>query len=77
MIRDMDWPPPKSWTIVYISWDTMLANKSARAILDWIEGYQSHSRYQLRGPEDDPTSGFMFYFEDHRDATIFQLKWSP
>ena len=47
-------------------------------MLDWIEKeYAGFARYQLRGYETsmDPTAGFLFYFEDERDANIFILKW--
>jgi len=47
-------------------------------MLDWIENdYAGLARYQLRGYEtpDDPTAGFLFYFEDERDANVFILKW--
>jgi hypothetical protein len=47
-------------------------------MLNWIEKeYAGFARYQLRGYEtpDDPTAGFLFYFEDERDANVFILKW--
>jgi hypothetical protein len=45
--------------------------------LYWIEvEYQGNGQYQLRGPEKDPASGFLFYFENIKDAIIFVLKWA-
>jgi hypothetical protein len=40
-----------------------------------VNEYAGFGRYQLRGPEWNPTAGFLFYFEDARDAEVFILKW--
>jgi hypothetical protein len=45
-------------------------------VTNWVENeYAGFGRYQLRGPDWCPTAGFLFYFEDERDAEIFILKW--
>jgi len=77
MLKDETLPFPEHWTKVFISWDRMLEHKpNVRKMLGWIENeYLGFARYQLRGPADDPTSGFLFYFEDDKDANIFILKW--
>lgn len=75
MIRDDAWPPTKAWTQVFVSWDSMLTNGTTRPLLDWVKKHRGYGKYQLRGPDLDPTSGFLFYFEDARDATMFKLKW--
>ena len=34
------------------------------------------ARYQLRGSDaSEHNGGFLFYFEDARDATVFRLTW--
>jgi hypothetical protein len=72
------YPPPLDWFPVFISWDRMLKQQpNVQDLLYWIEvEYQGHGQYQLRGPEKDPESGFLFYFENIKDAIIFVLKWS-
>jgi hypothetical protein len=44
-------------------------------VTNWVEQYNGVGRYQLRGPDWEPTAGFLFYFEDPRDAEVFVLKW--
>lgn len=77
MIQDKTWPPPEHWTQVFISWDRMLDRAPhVHDVMDWVEKhYQSPGKYQLRGPPDDPASGFLFYFQDPKDATIFILRF--
>jgi hypothetical protein len=71
------YPPPESWTPVFVSWERMLEHRPlVHDLLFWIEQvYEGHGQYQLRGPADDPASGFLFYFEDSRDAGWFVLHW--
>lgn len=79
MIKDETFPFPEHWTKVFVSWNRMLEHRpSVRQMLDWIEKeYTGIARYQLRGYDtaNDPIAGFLFYFEDERDANIFILKW--
>ena len=79
MIKDESLPFPEHWTRVFVSWRHMLEHRpDIRHMLNWIEKeYAGFARYQLRGYEtpDDPTAGFLFYFEDERDANVFILKW--
>jgi hypothetical protein len=78
MIKDESMPYPTHWTQVFVSWERMLEQHGpdCRQILNWIENeYSGVARYQLRGPNWEPTSGFLFYFEDARDAEVFILKW--
>jgi hypothetical protein len=78
MIKDESMPFPTHWTQVFVSWERMLEQHGpdCRQILNWIENeYLGVARYQLRGPNWEPTSGFLFYFEDARDAEVFILKW--
>ena len=77
MLKDETLPFPNHWTQVFIAWERMLEHKpNVRDMLDWIEKeYTGFARYELRGPESDPTAGFLFYFEDERDAITFTLRW--
>jgi hypothetical protein len=78
MIKDESLPFPNHWTQVFISWDRMLGleGPNCLSVVDWVENqYTGFGRYQLRGPNWEPTSGFLFYFEDERDAEVFILKW--
>lgn len=77
MIKDDTWPTPENWTQVFVSWDRMLDHAPpVHDVLKWVEQtYRGLGRYQLRGPQEDPASGFLFYFEDPKDATIFILRF--
>jgi len=77
MIQDELWPPPSDWTQVFIPWERMLEqDPNCLDVSRWIEQeYRGIGRYQLRGPDWEPTAGFLFYFEDPRDAEVFILKW--
>lgn len=77
MLKDETWPAPDEWTQVFMPWERMLAKQpDCQTILGWVEKeYHGVGRYQLRGPAEDPTAGFLFYFEDPRDAEMFVLKW--
>jgi len=79
MIKDETFPFPEHWTQVFVSWNRMLEHQpNVRQMLNWIENdYTGLARYQLRGyaTPEDPTAGFLFYFEDELDANIFILKW--
>jgi hypothetical protein len=78
MILDDTWPPPKDWTQVFIPWERMLEqNPNCLELTNWVENeYRGIGRYQLRGPDWAPTAGFLFYFENEKDATMFTIKWS-
>ena len=71
------YPPPEDWIPVFIGWERMLEHRpGVQDLLAWVEHeYQGFGQYQLRGPATHPTSGFMFYFEDERDAEVFSLRW--
>ena len=71
------YPPPENWIPVFVSWNRMLEHlPHVQDLLFWIEQYyEGYGQYQLRGPERNPTEGFMFYFEDERDASFFILNW--
>ena len=77
MIKDETFPFPDNWTQVFVAWERMLEHRpDVRHMLNWIEKeYKGIGRYQLRGPPWNPTAGFLFYFEDERDANVFILKW--
>jgi hypothetical protein len=77
MIKDDSFPFPAHWTQVFIPWERMLEQRpNCHDLTNWVEKeYTGFGRYQLRGPEWNPTSGFLFYFEDERDALVFMLKW--
>jgi hypothetical protein len=77
VIKDETWPPPAHWTQVFVSWDRMLDHSPhVHDLLDWVEKeYRGLGRYQLRGPREDPVSGFLFYFQEPKDATVFVLKF--
>ena len=76
MLRDETVPFPEHWTKVFVSWNRMLdKNPPVHAMLDWVDQHPSPTRFQLRGPERDPTAGFLFYFEDAHDAEVFVLRW--
>ena len=77
MIKDESMPFPNHWTQIFVSWDRMLEqDPNCLKVIHWIENeYKGLGRYQLRGPDWCPTAGFLFYFEDPRDAEIFVLKW--
>jgi hypothetical protein len=76
MTQDDFWPPPENWTQVFISWDRMLEqDPNCLEVTNWVEQYNGVGRYQLRGPPWNPTAGFLFYFEDPRDAEVFILKF--
>jgi len=77
VIKDESYPYPTHWTQVFVSWDRMLKqNPNCLEITKWLENeYKGFGRYQLRGPDWDPAAGFLFYFEDNRDATAFILRW--
>lgn len=77
MIKDESMPFPTHWTQIFVSWERMMEqDPNCLEITNWIEKeYKGIGRYQLRGPDWCPTAGFLFYFEDARDAEIFVLKW--
>lgn len=77
VIKDETVPFPGHWHTVFVPWQRMAKqNPNCLDLLHWIENdYLGFARYQLRGPALDPTAGFLFYFEDSRDATVFTLKW--
>lgn len=77
MIKDETMPFPSHWTQVFVSWERMLEQQpNCQDVINWVENeYAGFGRYQLRGPNWEPTSGFLFYFEDERDAEVFILKW--
>ena len=76
MIKDETMPFPSHWTQVFVSWDRMLEqDPNCLEVTNSVEQYNGIGRYQLRGPNWEPTSGFLFYFEDERDAEVFILKW--
>ena len=76
MIKDESFPFPDHWTQVFIPWSRMLEQRpNCLEVINWVEQYNGIGRYQLRGPNDDPTAGFLFYFEHPHDAEIFTLKW--
>jgi hypothetical protein len=77
MIKDESFPFPAHWTQVFMPWERMLEQRpNCHDLTNWVEKeYTGFGRYQLRGPEWNPTSGFLFYFEDERDALVFMLKW--
>lgn len=77
MIKDETFPFPEHWNKVFISWERMLEHRpDVHELLDWVENkHKGFGRYQLRGPNWNPTAGFLFYFEDERDAIVFMLKW--
>jgi hypothetical protein len=77
VLKDETFPFPEHWTRVFVSWERMLEHRpSVHHMLHWVEKeYVGFARYQLRGPAQDPTAGFLFYFEDERDANVFILKW--
>jgi hypothetical protein len=77
MIKDETFPFPNNWTQVFVSWERMMEHKpDCHDVTNWVENeYAGFGRYQLRGPDWCPTAGFLFYFEDERDAEIFILKW--
>ena len=77
MIKDDSLPFPSHWTQVFMPWERMLEQRpNCRDLTNWVEKeYNGFGRYQLRGPDWNPTAGFLFYFEDERDALVFMLKW--
>jgi len=76
MIKDESLPFPAHWTQVFMPWERMLEHDpDCHDLINWVNDYAGFGRYQLRGPEWNPTSGFLFYFEDVRDAEVFILKW--
>jgi len=78
VLRDWSWPPPEDWHRVTVLWQDMLRDRpNTRELLHWIENtYPGCARYQLRGSDaSEHNSGFLFYFEDARDATVFRLTW--
>jgi hypothetical protein len=76
MTQDDFWPPPSHWTQVFIPWERMLEqDPNCLEVTNWVEQYNGVGRYQLRGPDWEPTAGFLFYFEDPRDAEVFILKY--
>jgi hypothetical protein len=78
MIKDESFPFPAHWTQVFMPWERMLEQRpNCRDLTNWVEKeYNGFGRYQLRGPDWNPTAGFLFYFEDERDALVFMLKWT-
>ena len=77
MIKDESFPFPNDWTQVFVPWERMLKQRpNCLEITNWVENeYIGLGRYQLRGPDWNPTAGFLFYFENEQDATTFILKW--
>ena len=76
MIQDETMPFPNHWTQVFVSWERMLEQQpNCLEVTNWVEQYNGIGRYQLRGPDWCPTAGFLFYFEEARDAEVFILKW--
>jgi hypothetical protein len=76
MIKDDSFPFPVHWTQVFMPWERMLEqDPKCHDLTNWVEQYNGIGRYQLRGPEWNPTAGFLFYFEDARDAEVFILRW--
>jgi hypothetical protein len=66
--------PPPAWTEVIIMWEDVLnaPHYPIREILNWIDSAPGQ-RYHLHGHKG--TEGFVFRFENPKDATYFRLKW--
>ena len=76
MIEIKQWPPPEAWTPVVVTWEALLATKkegTARQMLKWLETFPGTGRYHTSGYNS--TEGFLFLFENPKDATIFMLVW--
>jgi hypothetical protein len=74
------YPPSDDWIPVFVTWERMLEHRpSVQDILYWAESaYEGYGQYQLRGAKnwnEANKDGFVFYFEDVRDAEIFILTW--
>jgi hypothetical protein len=67
-------PIPYNWTEVLVTWNEIMnvPYYDIKGMLTWAEEYPG-SRYHLLGYKH--TEGFVFRFEDPKDATYFKLKW--
>jgi hypothetical protein len=68
------WPPPKDWTEIVVSWQTMLDNAdyAPNTILEWLDTTPGKC-YHLHGWKS--TEGFAFRFQNPHDAMLFALRW--
>lgn len=72
MIKHQQWPPPEGWTEVVITWERMLREYNAMAVLSWVDKHPG-GLYHLHGYQ--ATLGWAFRFQDPKDAMMFSLKW--
>lgn len=75
MLQFKAWGPP-NWTECIVLWTWILESYSGSPndIYAWCDNYTSAYRYHVHGWQS--TEGFVFRFEDPRDAVVFKLTWS-
>lgn len=69
------WPPPK-WPECVVTWEWLMdiaPKGTIHEMYAWCDQYPSVSRYHVHGWR--ATEGFVFKFEDPKDAVMFKLKW--
>lgn len=78
MIQLKAWPPPDNWIECVVTWAWLMSSHgppegTINEMYDWCNSYPSVSRWHVHGWQS--TDGFVFKFEDPKDAIIFKLKW--
>lgn len=76
MIQLKTWPPP-DWAECIVTWAWLMGSQTPQGTIQqmyaWCEQNPSTARYHVHGWR--ATEGFVFKFEDPKDAVMFKLKW--